>query len=434
VAEATISDNVFFRPGAAHVYLTDVGTSAYNIEVSNNLFFHGIHADGANEDGQLTAFQGADDAGWGYVGFSGGDGYGYGFGYGFDDGYGGEDITEMGSYGGYGGYGPTGYFPDGYGLDAYGGGGDSQDDYVYYGRNYIAEVKGESSNVTFDGNWGLYNSGGIQFWDEDDPSENFFTNVTISNNQMAEFVNADQDGMLDDVSSRHKSGLVGGVVYQVGNDSDGYSDGLTITGNKIYGYIDQVLNENDLDALIEVGGNVVDVTISDNTLVWDGDDASGKNDTITGDVFTQGILLYGNVNGSGGSADEIVLEDNIFETGVPTSGYDSVAIYLNNDLNPDDNSEGAALVAKFGTLEGDIYLVDTNGGVENGSPNSTEAAWAADGDILGNYTTDTTWPNRVDVTGNDGTPVRSGVDGTYSVYISNQDGVDDLLLSFETIA
>jgi hypothetical protein len=211
---------------------------------------------------------------------------------------------------------------------------------------------------------------------------------------------------------------VGGVVYQVGDDTDSASDGLTITGNKIYGYIDQVLNENDLDALIEVGGNVADVTISDNTLVWDGDDASGKNSTITGDVFTQGILLYGNVNGSGDSSDKIVLEDNIFETGEP-SGYDSAAIYLDNDLS-------TANEAIFGELTEDVYLVDTNGGVENGTANANATAWSTDADILGNYATNS-----------DLDPIRSAVDDAtlYNVIAVASDETNaDVLFSTETIA
>ena len=74
-------------------------------------------------------------------------------------------------YGTEGGYGPTGYFPSGYGLSGSGGGTSK----IYHGRNYIAEVKGVSTDVTFSGNSALYNSGGIQVWDENDTS-NYFTN------------------------------------------------------------------------------------------------------------------------------------------------------------------------------------------------------------------------------------------------------------------
>ena len=205
---ASIEANTFFRPGAAHMYLTDTD----NVTVKSNFFYHGLHADGANFDSSLADFQGAADEGYGYVGFNGDAGYGYG-GYGFGYGYGACDatFTQMGSYGGYGGYGPSGYAPSGYGLEGYGGGGANQADYLFYGRNYVAEVKGDSDTVVFDGNWGAYNSGGIQFWDEGDASHSF-NNTTIQNNQMSNFVNADQDGLLAAVSSRHKSGIEGGVV------------------------------------------------------------------------------------------------------------------------------------------------------------------------------------------------------------------------------
>jgi hypothetical protein len=406
---ATVADNVFFRPGAAHVYLTEVD----NVTVSNNLFYHGVHADGANFDSKLSAFQAADDAGYGYVGFSGGDGYGYGFGYGFSSSSG-EDISEMGSYGGYGGYGPTGYAPSGYGLDAYGGGGANQADYVYYGRNYIAEVKGTSDSVTFDGNWGLYNSGGIQFWDEASTS-NVFTNITISDNQMNDFINADQDNMLSTVSSRHKSGLVGGVVFQV--DEDSTSDGLTISGNKIYGDIGQVLNTNDLDALIEVGGSVDDVTIVDNVLDWSGSVTSGHNVTSnSGTIVTQGILLYGDVNeGFSSTGDYLILKDNTFNTDEP-SGYSSSAIYLND-----------AEVSGIGTLTSDIYLIDTSG-------NTTYGAWEDDASVVGSgYDMDDDAGASTDGT----VPLteETAVSGTdYTVRTSADTGSDIIFSTSDTIA
>ena len=80
---ASIEANTFFRPGAAHMYLTDTD----NVTVKSNFFYHGLHADGANFDSSLADFQGAADEGYGYVGFNGDAGYGYG-GYGFGYGYG----------------------------------------------------------------------------------------------------------------------------------------------------------------------------------------------------------------------------------------------------------------------------------------------------------------------------------------------------------
>ena len=355
---ATITENVFFRPAAAHMYLTD----SDNVTVSDNLFYHGVHADGANFDGQLAAFQGADANGYGYVGFSGGSGYGYGFGYGYGSGSG-ADLTQMGSYGGYGGYGPTGYAPSGYGLDAYGGGGANQANYLYYGRNYIAEVKGDSDTISFDGNWGLYNSGGIQFWDEGITGHHF-NSISITDNQMAAFINADQDGLLATLSSRHKSGLVGGVVFQV-KDGSGSED-LVISGNKIYGSIDQIKNVNDLDALIEVGGGVKDVDITGNTLSWNlSEDFSGTitalNDssadgkqadkTAAGNTYqihTQGVLLYGDIeNDTGGSVvvSGIFATDTKVDDGALEDEYISHAILLADD---------GEVPSSFGTLTADI--------------------------------------------------------------------------------
>ncbi len=65
VDASTISDNVFWRPGASHMYLEDVS----GLTIQDNFFVQGLHADGANSDGtynSLTAF-----SNWGYFGFSG---------------------------------------------------------------------------------------------------------------------------------------------------------------------------------------------------------------------------------------------------------------------------------------------------------------------------------------------------------------------------
>ena len=270
----------------------------------------------------------------------------------------------MGSYGGYGGYGPSGYAPTGYGLDAYGGGGNKQADYVYYGRNYIAEVKGDSDKVDFNGNWGAYNSGGIQYWDEGDASHSF--NYTqIQNNQMSNFINADQDGLLETLSSRHKSGLVGGVVFQVKDGSS--SDNLVIKGNKIYGSIDQILNDNDLDALIEVGGEVTNVAIDGNTLEWAGSVAS-SNQINSGTVINQGIHLYGGVNDAGSKP--VLIKNNVFETANISSNYESSAIFLNT-----------AAQTSLGTLSSNVLINDES--------NADYATWSANSTDLGNYTVST---------------------------------------------
>ena len=103
--------------------------------------------------------------------------------------------------------GPSGYGPD---LSSF----DPDNVIDYYGRNYVVEMKGVTEDLTFDGNTAKYNSGGIQFWDENDTS-NFFTDTVISNNVFTDFFNADPDGVLSQVESRHESSLVGGVVFSV---------------------------------------------------------------------------------------------------------------------------------------------------------------------------------------------------------------------------
>ena len=351
VSSSTVVDNVFWRPGAAHMYLENVSS----LTVEDNFFVQGLHADGANSDGLLDDLVATSS--WGYIGFSGGSGYGdvggygYGFGYGYD---GSIAITSMGyGYGSEGGYGPTGYIPSGYGITDAGGGGTSK---TYYGRNYVAEVKGDASTVTFTGNTAKYNSGGIQFWDEGN-TDNVFTDIIIKDNTFTDFLNADPDGLLADVTSRHKSGLMGGVTFSTSDGSA--STGLDITGNTFSGSVNQIFNDNDIDSLILVQGEVDDVVISSNILSATGSPNSETNVTATGsdsdassrteyDIYIQGIHLAGDVNG--GSGTYIVLQDNVFST-TPSDRYIADAILL-------DGTNLSSL--GLGTLSSDVYIVSTN--------------------------------------------------------------------------
>ena len=346
VSSSTVVDNVFWRPGAAHMYLENVSS----LTVEDNFFVQGLHADGANSDGLLDDLVATSS--WGYIGFSGGSGYGDvgGFGYGFGYGYDGSiTTTSMGyGYGSEGGYGPTGYIPSGYGITNAGGGGTS---YTYHGRNYVAEVKGDASNVTFTGNTAKYNSGGIQFWDEGD-TDNVFTDIIISDNTFTDFQNADPDGLLADVTSRHKSGLMGGVTFSVADGST--SNGLTISGNTFTGAIGEIYNNNDIDSLVLVQGEVDTVSIKDNTLTWTGSSLVSASDLAGltgGKVYTQGIHLAGDVNGAGTQTYGIVLQNNTFDTTDIETSYESTAIYLDGD----DHS-----ALSLGTLTSDVYIVEND--------------------------------------------------------------------------
>jgi hypothetical protein len=112
---------------------------------------------------------------------------------------------------------------------------------------------------------------------------------------------------------------------------------------------------------------VDDVIISDNILDWSGSVTSGHNVTSnSGIVYTQGIFLYGNVNGDGSNGN-IILMDNTFDTSDDdaSSVYQSVAIYIS------ETESG------FGTLASDVYLIDTSG------RNDDYAEWQDDEVILG---------------------------------------------------
>ena len=375
VEDVVVSENVFWRPGAAHMYIEDVT----NVEFIDNFYLQGLHADGANQDGLYAQLEAHSN--WGYVGFSGNNfgttGYGpngYGpYGYG-PNGYGPNGYGPNGygpnGYGpnGYGpnGYGPSGYGPNGYGPDGYGPDGYSSltsvtnNELDYYGRNYVVEVKGVTDQVTFDGNTAKFNSGGIQFWDEGDTA-NYFTNTLIQDNTFTDFYNADPNGLLATVESRHKSGLVGGVVVSLEDGSA--SEDLVIQNNKFVGSISEIYNEDDIDALILIQGEMNSVYVSGNVLEWLGDKVRDTYTSLPNDqVYTQGIYLLGDVGGSG-SGVGIALQDNVFDTDISAANYISNAIVVDGR---DYSSEG------FGQFSS---VVEINDSV---SPYSFE-------DLFGNY-------------------------------------------------
>ena len=382
LADSEISENIFWRPGAAHLYADNLD----NVEFNGNFFYHGLHAGGANFDSMLSELRTMDNN-YGYVGFNGGkEGYGYGFGYGGADGYG---MAPAG-YGGYaGGYGLAGYGGYGYGYGGYGGGYGGEWE-GFYGRNYWIELKSSQNDITFDGNVGQYNSGGIQFWDEGD-ANNVFTNIQITDNLFMDFINADPGGNLVDAGTRHKSGLVSGIVWETSGDSA--SANLVISGNKILSSIEEIYNydpnkPSDLVSLIDIKGGLTNLFIEGNELLWDGTLRPSADTSNVNPVITQGIHLAGELNNF------VFLVGNSFDTDTTSANYGSVALALNA---VDYSSSG------FGELDSANF-------------NSTvDLAWA---DWLAKNTMPTA--DKVSLFGGDGTPkngfyVITG-DGSYGNY------------------
>ena len=200
-------------------------------------------------------------------------------------------------------------------------------------------------------------------------------------------LNADPDGYLAAVGSgAHKSGLMGGVTYSVVDGST--SSGLTIQGNTFEGRVDQIKNDNDIDSLILVQGEVDNVEIDTNTLTWtvDGttaDTAADRNfgtafsqltggssdrtgSTETYEIYTQGIHILGDVNAN--SNTNIALQNNTFETyGTNVLSYISDGVLLDYD---DYSSQS------LGQLSSTVYIVDS------GTASTTAYADSAD---FGNY-------------------------------------------------
>jgi hypothetical protein len=163
-------------------------------------------------------------------------------------------------------------------------------------------------------------------------------------------LNADPDGLLASVASRHKSGLMGGLTYSVTDDSS--SSSLTVNGNTFTGKIGQIHNDNDIDSLILVQGGSDTVKIYSNVLAWEGsslsDTASSMSDSTAVDgstvkVYTQGIHIAGEANA-------VYLQDNSFDTDDISSNYGSDAVLL-------DGTDQSSL--NLGTLDTTVTIADT---------------------------------------------------------------------------
>jgi hypothetical protein len=164
---------------------------------------------------------------------------------------------------------------------------------------------------------------------------------------LSDFFNADPNGLLAEVQSRHESSLTSGVVFSVVDGSA--SDGLTITGNEFTGSIGEIYNEQDIDALILIQGEVDNVAISSNTLSWtDADGVITNHYGLPGaEVFTQGVYLVGDVANASG---QIVLTDNVFSTDTANNYKSSAILVDRRDFSEED----------LGQLEADVKIVDTS--------------------------------------------------------------------------
>jgi hypothetical protein len=160
---------------------------------------------------------------------------------------------------------------------------------------------------------------------------------------------------------------MGGVTYSVVEDSA--SSGLTISGNTFTGNITQIHNDNDIDSLILVQGGVDTVTVSSNTLDWEGSSLSDTASSMTSQtvnslsgvkVYTQGIHLAGDVTG------DIAISSNTFDTDDIASGYASDAIKLDGtdqsslglgQLDPSGNDDANPISISSNTF--DTAIVDS---------------------------------------------------------------------------
>ncbi len=254
LSNASISDNMFWRPAAGHMYVS----SLTDIEIDGNFFYHGVHAGGADFDGFGDEFSG--------------NGYGYGYGY--------------------------------------GAGGAPSD--PFFGRNFWIEMKGDNDGVMITGNDGQFNSGGIQLYGQDLAYD--FDNITISGNTFRDFVNADPFGVLE---GNGKSGFMG-AINVAGLDGSQVENlvitGNTITGNADQIYSDRdvfsliVLQGDIVGAVIDDNILTWDTSSTDITTVLQTLGAPTS-------LFDGGL---GAIGMSGGLSGVINIEGNTFSESVPS--------------------------------------------------------------------------------------------------------------------
>jgi VCBS repeat-containing protein len=322
-----VEGNLFWRPGAAHLYLENL----VGVDVNGNNFYHGLHAGGANYDDLLGQAPSGTGSGYGY-------GYGEGYGSGYGEGYGSS------GYGG--GYGSSGY-GGGYGSSGYGSGQGA--DGAMYGRNYWLEVKGVNSDLTIDSNIGNFNSGGIQVYGEEAGAT--FTNLTITNNKMDNFVNADPNGTLLDEGSRHLSGNMGGISISI-DENLASATNVVITGNDITGAADQVLSNQDVNSLIQVAGDITGLDISNNTLNWSNSldeelNSIEKNFSDNASEALIGVQIVGAVDGA--SPSPIELDGNAISfTHSEVDKFIGNGFYIGDEMVDDGES------SSYGQFSGDV--------------------------------------------------------------------------------
>jgi hypothetical protein len=341
-SQGTLSGNVFWRPGAAHLY----GDDWQDVSVDGNYFFHGLHAGGADFDGFASAV--ANKLGYGGEGY-GGEGYG-------SEGYGSE------------GYGSEGYGGEGYGSEGYGGGAGQGD---FYGRNYWFEITGDNSNITISNNTGKYNSGGIQFNGEDVSSS--FSNISIEGNTFSDFINADPDGtyLTSNDNSRHDSGFMGAVQFVTGED-DASIDSIVIKNNSIVLDRDQIdaTDGDDITSAFNIDAATRDIAIVGNTVEIIGDtDLVGS--VAMDSPITALALNVSNVSG------DIFIGSNTFEIDVPIlllAGENAVEFGEGGFLIGSDNVLTSSLALGNSTVDvaisGTSIIVD--GGIDPDITNSVK--------------------------------------------------------------
>ena len=317
LSDSDISGNVFWRPGAAHLY----GDNWEQVSVDGNNFYHGLHAGTADFDGNLEAL--ADILGSGY-------GYGYGSGY---------------------GYGDEG----------------SQSSADYYGRNYWMELSGDVSAVSISNNSGKYNSGGIQLNGEDFTSA--FTDILIENNTFSDFINADPTGTVLDATddSRHDSGFMGTIAIasgdtsgSPGNTSDA-AQALVIRNNEISidrSQVDLDFSDDtngDVAFAIAVAGASEDVAIVGNTISWTGDnDLNGNSTAPTADNTSD---LPGNAIGIFVEADGIIGDFYVGSNTITGANIGTANVSGTFDTPIDAQSDSAALYGKDNSFSGDFEII-----------------------------------------------------------------------------
>ena len=207
---------------------------------------------------------------------------------------------------------------------------------------------------------------------------------------MGNFVNADPNGLLLDQETRHLSGNMGGIAISI-DEALASATNVVITGNTISGAADQILSNQDVNALIQIAGDITGLDVSNNTLTWSNssDIALSSIDKNFGDDGEEGLIGIQIVGGVDGASAEIPVE---IGGNTISFSYAEIDKFLGNGLLIGDDLVDEGSVSTYGEFSGKVVVGHDNVATASDGINSAGIIVTSD-KVLETLTVEFTDPN-----------------------------------------